>query len=142
MYHVKEAGKRTIKEGCWQVTIVKIYQDDKEIGEYQRNYHSFGEKTFHPFEINGKWYAIYSENYTSTSIMSLPDCKKIGGEPEVGHGFCPVDYFIPKFYNYTIDGATEEELKTIPKENQERAKLTKHYRIYTEKFDSDKQIQY
>jgi hypothetical protein len=135
MYHIKTEDKKF--EQGWSGKIVSIYKDDEKIGEYTRNYHSFGAETFHPFEKDGKWYAIYSENYTSTSIMSLPDCKNIGGQEKKAGGFCPTDYFIPKYYNYTIPGATEEQLKTIPEENRSWAKLDKTYRIYGEPDDKE-----
>lgn len=81
-------------EGTWNYLKIGIFHKDKQIGEYVRNYNSFF-NTFCPFCINGKWYALYSENYTCTYVMELPSCKKIGGEDPHGHGFCPTDYFIP-----------------------------------------------
>jgi hypothetical protein len=35
--------------------------------------------------------------------MSLPDCIDIGGEERSEGGFCPVDYYIPKYYFYLFD---------------------------------------
>ena len=85
-----------IKHGgdCWNSTLVEIFEDDKKIGEYNRNYRML--HTFHPFQQDGKWYALYSENYTATLVMELPSCKKIAGEEPCQWGFCPVDYYVPK----------------------------------------------
>lgn len=71
-----------------------ISDTDVQIGEYVRNYSSLM-RTFHPFQLRGKWYALYSKDYTSTRLMSLPDCKDIGGEARDQFGFCPVDYWVP-----------------------------------------------
>jgi len=75
-----------------------------KIGEYDRNYHSFMD-TFQHFQINGKDLALYSSNYSCTRIMTLPDCKDIGGEPIAGEGFCPTGYYIPSYlvYEMTFD---------------------------------------
>ncbi len=92
---IKEVETRP---GCWNVLDVAVFMNDGEkktqIGSYQRNYSSFF-NTFCPFTRNGKDYALYSPNYTSTRIMSLPDCKDIGGEEPDGDGFCPVDLYVP-----------------------------------------------
>jgi hypothetical protein len=88
----------TIKnEGGWDHTLVEIHDGDTKIGEYRRNYPSFGETTFCPFELSGTWYALYSRNYTSTRIMRLPDCVDLGGEEPNSVGFCPVEYHVPLY---------------------------------------------
>jgi hypothetical protein len=71
-----------------------ISDTDVQIGEYKRNYSSLY-RTFHPFQLRGKWYALYSKDYTSTRLMSLPDCKDVCGEERDQFGFCPVDFFVP-----------------------------------------------
>lgn len=67
------------------------------IGKYTRNYHALF-NTFFPFEMNGKELALYSTDYTATRIMELPSCKDLGGEEFANDGFCPVDYFVPTYY--------------------------------------------
>lgn len=68
-----------------------------QIGEYQRNYYVCYNKFF-PFKhANGKWYALYSPDYTATRIMELPSCKDIGGEEPNESGFCPTDYYVPTY---------------------------------------------
>ena len=89
-YWVKLESVET-KPGCWNYTLVHIFEGDKEIGSYKRNYHNFYH-TFMPFEQKGKFYALYSETYGETSVMELPSCKKIA---QTKRGFCPVSYSVP-----------------------------------------------
>lgn len=83
--------------GVWRRATIRILQGDTEIGSYERNYGSFGARTFEPFEMDGRWYALYSRDYTATRIMSLPDCRDIGGEEQASNGFCPVEFFAPRY---------------------------------------------
>lgn len=66
----------------------------EQVGVYKRNYGAFY-NTFWAFPLRGKWFALYSSDYTATRVMSLPDCKDIGGEKPDSFGFCPVDLFVP-----------------------------------------------
>jgi hypothetical protein len=90
------AYKTPSKPGCWDINRVEVVQriDGAVVGEYIYNYSSIA-RTFHPFQLRGKWYALYSKHYTSTRIMSLPNCKDLGGEKPDGFGFCPTDYYVP-----------------------------------------------
>lgn len=102
MYKAKVIDTKSYGKGSWNCTIVGIFdENDNQIGEYERKYHSFGESTFHPFERDGEWYALYSADYTCTRLMKLPECKDIGGEKGHAGGFCPVDYFIPRYRKCT-----------------------------------------
>lgn len=87
------------RKGCWNSTKVEIFQhhDDekKKIGEYIRNYGSRGEKTFCPFRQDDKEFALISDHYTRTKVISLPDCKDVAEEPIDGFGFCPVEFYVP-----------------------------------------------
>ena len=94
-YHIKLSTKSNAP-GTWESTIVEIYLDKEKIGEYIRNYPSFSEGTFFPFQQNGKDYALYSRDYTSTRVMELPSCKDICGEQPNAFGFCPVEYYVPQ----------------------------------------------
>lgn len=95
------------RPGTWNSLRVGIFQrpegakeisdTDTQIGEYVRNYSSLM-RTFHPFQLRGKWYALYSKDYTSTRLMSLPDCTDIGGEDRSQGGFCPVDFWVPPLH--------------------------------------------
>lgn len=79
---------------CWNTLRVTILQNGKEIGSYNRNYSTLY-NTFVPFIHHKKEYALYSPDYTSTRIMTLPDCKDLCGEDHSTWGFCPVDYYVP-----------------------------------------------
>lgn len=93
-----ETEKVATKTGCWNHLKVSIYQLDGEarrlIGSYEREYTVLF-NTFVPFQKNGKWYALYSSDYTATRVMSLPECTDLGGEEGDAFGFCPVGYFVP-----------------------------------------------
>jgi hypothetical protein len=67
----------------------------RKIGEYERNHAGWCKETFHPFMQNGRWYALYSRDYTATRVMELPSCRDITGEEPQSNGFCPVEYYVP-----------------------------------------------
>jgi hypothetical protein len=83
--------------GVWGSSTVDILRGDEHIGGYERNYPSFSEDTFEPFELNGSWFALYSSDYTSTRVMTLPDCKDVGGEEPSPRGFCPVEFLVARY---------------------------------------------
>ncbi len=83
--------------GAWGSSLVKILDGETQIGEYKRNHPGWAEQTFEPFESNGAWYALYSRDYTSTRVMSLPDCTDLGGEEPAPNGFCPVEFYVPRY---------------------------------------------
>jgi len=104
------------KPGTWNSTKVSIYRDEILIGEYLRNYHSFGQETFYPFQIGEDWYAVYSASYTATRIMKLHNdrIEDWCGEESHSEGFCPVEFYIPK-YNHlqeTVNHFKTNELTT------------------------------
>jgi hypothetical protein len=94
-FHAKAVTKP--KPPYWDCADVTIFDGNAEIGSYERQIGIFGEETFEPFEIDGEWYALYSRDYTCTRIMSLPDCRDLGGEKPHGQGFCPVELYVPRF---------------------------------------------
>lgn len=99
------------KPGCWDVTDVTIYKTDikpvniaedrintlrykrmaTKIGEYQRNYSSFYD-TWYPFRQGDKHFALFSRDYQTVEVMSLPDCKIVATGPV---GFCPTHFYVP-----------------------------------------------
>ena len=101
------------KPGTWNSTKVSIYRDENLIGEYIRNFMDHGPETFYPFIVDNEWYALYSADYTSTRVMKLHDdriedwCGETGRE----NGFCPVEYYVPRYnqMQYTlVAGETEK----------------------------------
>lgn len=105
MYTAKIIETTDNGKGYWKYLKIGVFENDKQIGEYKRNYSCFFD-TFFPFKIGEDWFALYSEDYTATSVMSLPDCKKIATEQPDAFGFCPVEFFVPR-----------KEFCTITREN-------------------------
>jgi len=93
-YEVKEIETFADKQG-FTCTRVGVYSDRELVGSYVRNLEGTG--PFFPFLQAGKEYALYSPNYTTTSVMSLPDCKLVASEPEdpMGIGYCPLSFHVP-----------------------------------------------
>ncbi|MBI3677285.1 MAG: hypothetical protein HY243_11800 [Proteobacteria bacterium] len=81
----------------WTDDEVRIFQSGTEIGAYKRPYCNLGAQTFEPFEQDGKWYALYSADETCTRVMSLPECRDIGGEVPSAEGFCPAEIYVPRY---------------------------------------------
>ncbi len=82
----------------WKTSVVTIFDaEDRQIGSYDRNYAAFTDETFEPFEIDGRWYALYARDYTCTRVMQLPECIDIGGEEPHAHGFCPAALYVPRY---------------------------------------------
>ena len=106
-YYAKVIADRDHGKGYWNTLRVGVFKrveegedwDDEQVGEYIRTYHSLM-GTFFPFERNGKWYALYSKDYTCTRVMSLPDCEDLFGQDPHGCGFCPVEFYIPQLTKY------------------------------------------
>lgn len=85
--------------GYWNSILVGVFDGERQIGEYKRNYATLFD-TFFPFEKNGRWFALYSRDYMYTRVMSLPDCVDLGGEDktnvEYKDHFCPTGYYVPE----------------------------------------------
>lgn len=82
----------------------------EQIGEYVRNYSSFGEQTFYHFQLGGKDLALYSKDYTATRIMELPSCEDIGGEESDCEGFCPTELWVPRYVVCTLKRKEDEDI--------------------------------
>jgi len=86
---------RKIDRGVDNSIIIGVFKDSKLIGSYSRNYPIMFD-TFYPFldPRTDKELALYSPDYSSTRVMSLPSCLDIGGEQPSTAGFCPVEYSV------------------------------------------------
>ena len=77
---------------------VSVFENDavreRKVGEYVRNFAGLYD-TFCPFQQAGRWYALYSRDYTATRVMELPSCLDVAGEEPHANGFCPVDFHVP-----------------------------------------------
>jgi hypothetical protein len=142
MYTAKVIEDVPTKPGCWNYQKIGIFDKDIQVGEYIRNYSHFYH-TFYSFEQNCKWYALYSKDYTSTRLMSLPDCLDIGGEERNTWGFCPVDYYVPKYKIWTVKGLTQEELikERIPEQNWSWVSKEQKYKLYEEELEDDDSVE-
>lgn len=85
----------------WPCAEVDVFDAGRRIGGYHRNLAGWADSTFEPFQWEGEWFALYSPDYTSTRVMSLPDCRDIGGEEHCPSGFCPVQYHAPRYREIT-----------------------------------------
>lgn len=83
--------------GGWRTALVSVFDGDVQIGTYERNHAGWAEETFEPFQWNDRWFALYAPDYTATRVMSLPDCRDLGGEPAASDGFCPVEFYAPRY---------------------------------------------
>ena len=92
------------KPGTWDSSKFSIFRDNILIGEYIRNYHG-DHLTFHPFQVGGEWYALYSAEYTCTRVMKLNETsiEDWCGETPAENGFCPTEYYIPRYHKYNVD---------------------------------------
>jgi hypothetical protein len=114
--------------GTWDSLRIGVFDGEKQIGEYVRNYHAFGETTFYAFEQYGKWFALYSKDYTCTRLMSLPDCQDIGGEQSDAWGFCPVEFYVPEITVQKFERGENDPPPYNPRHDPKRWAKIKHIR--------------
>jgi hypothetical protein len=98
-----EAIAKTVPGQRRQGAIVRIFDGDSEIGSYERDNAAFARETFEPFELEGAWYALYARDFTASRVMSLPDCRDLGGEEPHTRGFIPVEFWVPRYRPAVID---------------------------------------
>jgi len=95
LFYVKPIAKIDNGKGYWSYLKLGVFDGGgNQVGSYVRNYSAIYH-TFYPFQQNGKWYALYSKDYTATRVMTLPDCVDLAGEEGSTSGFCPVHYYVP-----------------------------------------------
>lgn len=92
--------------GTWSSSKISIFRDEILIGEYIRNYSRYDKETFYPFLVGDDWYALYSADYTATRVMRLYDdrIEDWCGEDGRSDGFCPVDFRVPCYNKFSVDG--------------------------------------
>lgn len=116
--------------GCWDKKKYGVFDNtDTKVGEFKRDYDSFGESTFAPFERNGKWYALYSPHYEHICVMELPSCQQIANNN--GY-FCPVEIFIPRYQIRKKFAKPESELHKYPEQNHSWLRVDRFEREYDE----------
>jgi hypothetical protein len=131
MYYVKPKNNNNNSYGQKQLIEIFNKQTHQKVGEFERNYHGFGESTFAPFKRDEQWYAIYSPSYVALSVMKLPECTYLGGEDQDNpHGFCPVEVIVPKF-QWAVNKATpESELDQYPEQNHHWLLRERYEKLY------------
>ncbi len=119
--------------GVWGKQTVRVFENGIEVGIYDRNYPDFGETTFEPFEVDGKWFALYSSDYTCTRIMTLPRCEDIGGEEPASVGFCPVEFYVPRYRHFKltdrVTGRVMEKWQFESKAEEDDEGLKKYFDV-------------
>jgi hypothetical protein len=98
--------------GCWNGVEVAIMQIDakdgpkKQLGKtFQRNY-STNFDNFAVCQKFGRYFALYSPDYTSTRVMEIVPgigWEDIGGEERDNDGFCPTGFNIPLAYDMVFE---------------------------------------
>ncbi len=110
-YQAEIIEKVENRPGTWNSVRVGVFLCEGEkketVGQYIRNYPSLF-RTFCHFRRNDKDYALYSPDYTASRIMELPSCKDIGGEEPHAAGFCPTDYYVPRYVERESIGLNDE----------------------------------
>jgi len=141
-YEGRVVSKIDNSKGCWKSLNVGVFEiikqgDQKietQIGEYNRNYSSLMD-TFCPFKLGNSWYALYSKHYMYTRVMSLPDCKDLGGEEdsnvEYKNHFCPMEYYVPTVCFMDFKPGEEDPLPYNPRHDYK--KWSKKYKGWLEK---------
>lgn len=100
MFTAEVVDKVDNGKGYWNYLKIGVFYNVEnggkiQLGEYTRNYSNLY-RTFYPFKIEEQYYALYSKDYTASSVMTLPDCKDWCGESGDTFGFCPVEFYVPK----------------------------------------------
>ena len=99
-YLAEEIEKVENRPGSWNSIKVGVFRSEdgkkEQVGAYTRNYPNLL-RTFCHFRKGDKDYALYSPDYTASRLMVLPSCKDIGGEEAHSAGFCPVEYYVPRY---------------------------------------------
>lgn len=104
IYKVKTTVVPSNNKHHWNTMKVDVYVRDSLLTSYLRNYSSFG-NTFEPFQqldADNEWhpYALVSQDYTTTAVMDLLTGKIIAKEKPDSWGFCPVDFYVPDWWEY------------------------------------------
>jgi len=122
------------RPNTWATLRVGVFRSEgdaeEQVGEYHRNYSTLFNSFFHCTQ-GGKDYALYSPDYTVTRIMELPSCRDIGGEEPHSAGFCPVDFYVPRYIDreYTdLEGKRHRYRVNEPKAEYLESRTQRFYR--------------
>lgn len=92
-------------EGTWDTLHVEVLDaSGRTVASYDRNYPSLY-RTFEPFRQRGRTLALFSSDYTATSVMDLSTGQVIAAEEPHAMGFCPTGFYVPDWWDVN-DGST------------------------------------
>lgn len=97
--------------GSWDITKCKVIKYDLDnwddtneqvppnevVAEYTYNYPN--PPTFEVFRQGDLHYALISTDYTASAVLDLQTGKVIAEEPHDAWGFCPVDFYVPDWWD-------------------------------------------
>ena len=86
-------------KGYWHTQKCKAIEvsTGRVAGEWEYKYS--GRPPFEVFRQNEKRFALMSTHYTATSVIDLQTGVIIASEEANGHGFCPVGFYVPDWYD-------------------------------------------
>jgi len=80
---------------------INIYNGYTFITSYIRDYNNF--IPFYSFEVNGQWYALYSEQYYTLKLVKLPSMELV----YESEGFFSFDIVVPRYEKQKLDSEFE-----------------------------------
>lgn len=99
----------------WPQVEVLVHGPDGQQYSYDRNYSFL--RTFEPFRQLGPdgWheYALVSRSYTKTAVLDLSNGEIVAEEETTqgGHGFCPVEFYVPDWWEPDAWGEQDDSIK-------------------------------
>jgi hypothetical protein len=103
-------------EGTWNTLRVEVLDDaGRAIAAYDRNYPNLYQ-TFEPFRQGDRLFALFSSDYTATSVMDLATGEVIATEEPHGGGFCPVGFYVPDWWDVNDDSILPGSLSWKPED--------------------------
>lgn len=101
-YFVRGTPKEN-RPGTWASTVVEVFRradsgdEPEKVAEYERDYALLN--TFEPFRQGDRELALISRRYTGTAVLDLATGRVIAEEPGSRHGFCPVGFYVPDWWD-------------------------------------------
>lgn len=102
-YFVRGTAKAN-KPGTWDSTVVEVFRranprgEPEKVAEYERDYYNLLH-SFEPFRQGDRELALISRQYTGTAVLDLGTGRVIAEEPGSPHGFCPVGFYVPDWWD-------------------------------------------
>lgn len=81
-----------------ELDITVLDEHGETVARYHRT-HSSLYRTFEPFRQGDRYFALFSSDYTATSVMDLATGEVIASEEPNPAGFCPVGFYVPDWWD-------------------------------------------